>query len=54
MVRMVDVRKHDSVVIVAKRVSEDDYASFNVWVRTEDIELASDVVQHLAGSLGID
>lgn len=44
MVRLVDVRNHDSLVIVAKRVSQDDYASFNVWVRTEEIELASDVV----------
>ena len=44
MVRLVDVRNHDSLVIVAKRVSSDDYASFNVWVRTEEIELASDIV----------
>ena len=44
MVRLIDVRNHDSLVILAKRVSQDDYASFNVWVRTEEIETASDIV----------
>ena len=52
LVKMVDVRTHDSLYIHIQKMANTD--NLKVKVMTEEIEMAADVVQDLAINLGLD